>query len=335
MEKLSFVIPCYGSERTISLVTDEIRQTMEGHPDYDYEIILVNDCSPDGVWQVIRRLAAEDCHIRGINLARNFGQHGALMAGYGQATGDYIVSLDDDGQTPADEVFSLLNHLLEGNYDLVYGVYEHIQQNAFRRFGSWVNEKMSEMMIDKPRGLKTTSYFVARRFLIEEMLRYQHSYTYIGGLIFRSTQNISTVPVKHRKREVGHSGYTFGKLFSLWFNGFTAFSVKPLRAATVVGLLCALFGVLFGCYTVINKLLYTTQIDAGWSSIITAITFIGGMILFMLGLVGEYIGRIYICINKAPQYVIREMTPGQDGRKEEDHGQGKEKQQGEREETGQ
>ncbi len=313
MEKLSFVIPCYGSERTIRGVTDEIRETMAGNPTYEYEIILVNDCSPDGVWQVICRLAAEDSRIRGINLARNFGQHGALMAGYGQAGGDYIVSLDDDGQTPANEVFSLLNHLLEGDYDLVYGVYDHIQQNAFRRFGSWVNEKMSEMMIDKPKGLKTTSYFVARRFLIEEMLRYQHSYTYIGGLIFRSTQNISTVAVHHRKREVGHSGYTFGRLFALWFNGFTAFSVKPLRAATVIGILCAVFGLLFGCYTLINKLLYTTQIDAGWSSIITVITFIGGMILFMLGLVGEYIGRIYICINQAPQYVMREMTPRQGG----------------------
>ena len=307
-ETLSFVIPCYGSELTVETVVEEIRATMESRPEYDYEVILVNDCSPDGVWNVLKRLALEDRRVKSVNLARNFGQHGALMAGYGMAGGDYIVSLDDDGQTPADEVFSLLDHLLEGGYDLVYGVYDHIQQTAFRRFGSWVNEKMSEMMIDKPRGLKTTSYFVARRFLIQEMLRYQHSYTYIGGLIFRSTQNISTVPVKHRKREIGHSGYDLKKLFSLWFNGFTAFSVKPLRAATVIGVLCAMFGVLFGIYTVVKKLVYTTQIDAGWSSIIVAVTFIGGMILFMLGIVGEYIGRIYICMNQAPQYVIREVV---------------------------
>ena len=311
-ETLSFVTPCYGSEFTIEAVVEEIRSTMAARPDYGYEIILVNDGSPDHVWQVLKRLAEEDRHIKSVCLAKNFGQHRALMAGFGMAAGDYIVALDDDGQTPANEVFSLLDHLLEGGYDLVYGIYEHIQQTAFRRFGSWVNEKMSEMMIDKPKGLKTTSYFVARRFLIREMLRYQHSYTYIGGLIFRSTQNISTVPVKHRKRETGHSGYDFKKLLALWFNGFTAFSVKPLRAATITGALCALFGILFGIYTVIKKLIYTARIDAGWSSIIVAITFIGGMILFMLGIVGEYIGRIYICINQAPQYVIREIVGGED-----------------------
>lgn len=307
-EMLSFVIPCYGSELTVEAVVEEIRGVMAKRPEYEYEIILVNDCSPDGVWNVIERLAREDRRVKGIRLARNFGQHGALMAGYGRARGDYIVSLDDDGQTPADEVFSLLDHMLEGGYDLVYGVYEHIQQTAFRRFGSWVNEKMAEMMLDKPKGLKTTSYFIARRFLIREMLRYQHSYTYIGGLVFRSTRNISTVPVKHRKRQIGHSGYDLKKLLSLWFNGFTAFSVKPLRAATVAGIVFALFGVLFGIYTVVRKLIYTDQINAGWSSLIVAITLIGGMIMFMLGIVGEYIGRIYICMNQAPQYVIRETV---------------------------
>lgn len=259
---------------------------------------------------MIQRLVNTFGNVIGISLARNFGQHAALMAGYRSCRGEIVVSLDDDGQTPADEAFLLIDKIREG-YDVVYGCYPEIKQSHFRIFGSWVNEKMVEILLGKPRALKCTSYYAARRFIIEEMLRYKNSYPYVGGLVLRSTKNIANVPVHHRARMEGRSGYSIGKLLALWFNGFTAFSVKPLRLATVVGFLCAFAGFVYGLVMVIRKLLGFTTV-LGYSSLITVILFIGGIIMVLLGIIGEYIGRIYISINNAPQYVIRETIGGRD-----------------------
>lgn len=306
MEKLSFVIPCYGSETTIEIVVNEIRETLKQRLEYDYEIILVNDCSPDRVWPRIRALALADSHITGIDLAKNFGQHAALMAGYRHCTGDLIISLDDDGQTPACELFTLVDKMKEG-WDVVYASYAHKMHSGFRNFGTWMNERMTESLIGKPKGLRVTSYFIMRRFIADEILRYENAYPYIEGLIFRATRNIANVPVTHHERMVGESGYTFSKLLALWFNGFTAFSVKPLRIATFCGSACACIGFLYGIYVVIRKLV-DSSIEMGWSSIIASIFFLGGLILIMLGMIGEYIGRIYISINNAPQYTIRQVV---------------------------
>ena len=164
---------------------------------------------------------------------------------------------------------------------------------------------MAVQMVGMPKDIVNTSYFCMHRFVVEEMLRYENAYPYIPGLICRATKNIKNVAIDHKEREYGHSGYTIGKLLGLWFNGFTAFSIKPLRAATIVGGLCALAGFVFGFVTIIRKFLNPNMV-VGWSSLVSLIVFIGGMIMLMLGLIGEYIGRIYICINNSPQYVIRE-----------------------------
>lgn len=304
--KLSFVIPCYRSENTIETVVQEICDTVATRSGTDYEIVLVNDCSPDGVWQVIKRLAANDNHIKGICLAKNFGQHCALMAGYGQATGDYVISLDDDGQTPASESFKLVDKLEDG-FDVVYGYYEHSAQHLFRRFGTWVNKKMAEAIIGQPKTLRTTSFFIMRKFIVEEIVRYPHPFAYISGLVFRATKNLGNVEVQHRRRIEGESGYTIAGLIGLWINGFTAFSVKPLRAATFIGLLCALVGFVAGLYVVYQKFL-NPEIPVGYTSMLATLLFVGGMIMLLLGLIGEYVGRIYISINQSPQYVVRERT---------------------------
>ncbi|MBQ9226844.1 MAG: glycosyltransferase family 2 protein [Fibrobacter sp.] len=304
--KISFVIPCYRSENTIETVVQEIRDTVATRSGTDYEIVLVNDCSPDGVWQVIKRLAANDNHIKGICLAKNFGQHCALMAGYGQATGDYIISLDDDGQTPASESFKLVDKLEEG-YDVVYGYYEHSAQHLFRRFGTWVNKKMAEAIIGQPKTLRTTSFFIMRKFIVDEIVRYPHPFAYISGLVFRATKNLGNVEVQHRRRIEGESGYTIAGLIGLWINGFTAFSVKPLRAATFIGVICALVGFVAGLYVVYQKFL-NPEIPVGYTSMLATLLFVGGMIMLLLGLIGEYVGRIYISINQSPQYVVREQT---------------------------
>lgn len=301
---VSFVIPCYRSEHTLGNVVEEIHKTLQDMEQYDYEIILVNDCSPDGTWAAIRRLCQGNSRIRGIHFARNFGQHAALMAGLRQSVGEYVVCLDDDGQTPADEVGKLLDRLEEG-YDAVYASYAHKQHSLFRNLGSKVNELMTRIMLEKPKELYISSYFAVRRFVVEDMVRYENSYPYVIGLVLRATKNITNVEVNHRERQEGSSGYTLKKLLGLWFNGFTAFSVIPLRIATCVGCLSAAAGFLYGLYTIIKRLV-NPQVPMGFSSTMAAIVFFGGMIMIMLGMIGEYIGRIYISLNNSPQYVIRE-----------------------------
>ncbi len=304
---LSFVIPCYRSQNTILKVVDEIERTVKTRDGYDYEIILVNDCSPDNVWSVIADLAKRNSRVTAINLAKNFGQHSALLAGYNHCSGDYVISLDDDGQTPADELYKLVDKLEEG-FDVVYASYGEVHQNIIRRLGSNFAKAMSDYMFDI-KGDKNhgSSYYIAKKFIIDEMIKYKNPYPYMGGLILRVTRNIGFVFVTHRDRMEGRSGYSFKGLVNLWLNGFTAFSVKPLRIGSYVGFLSSILGILYAIYIIIKKLFINPDLQTGWSSIISVVMIIGGIIMLMLGLIGEYIGRIYICINNSPQYVIKEI----------------------------
>ncbi len=304
---VSFVIPCYRSENTVMTVVKEIEETRAKRPEKSFEIVLVNDGSPDGVWKVIEENAKEDPRIIGVNLAKNFGQHCALMAGYRESRGEVVVSLDDDGQTPANEVFSLLDNLEEG-YDVVYATYPEYHQTLFRRIGSNFASFITDLVFGvKNKGPKGSSFYVMRRFVVDEVVKYDHPYPYIAGLILRVTRNITTVPVNHRERLEGSSNYSLRSLFSLWVNSFTAFTVKPLELGAYIGFLFAAFGFLFALFTVIRKIINPT-LQAGWSSTMAALMVIGGIIMIMLGIIGEYIGRIYICLNHSPQYVVKEVV---------------------------
>ena len=305
---LSFVIPCYRSEQTIEGVINEIKDTM-ATIGLTYEVILVNDSSPDDTFSVLKKLAKENDNITAIDLAKNFGQHCALMAGMRFSKGDVVVCLDDDGQTPANEVGKLLDKLEEG-FDVVYASYGKKQHTGFRNLGSKVNDYMLVSMVGKPKELYVSSYFAAKRFVVDDMLKYEQPYAYVMGLVLRATKKITNVEVNHRAREVGNSGYTIPKLLGLWFNGFTAFSIKPLRIATFIGSLCACGGFLYGIYTIVKRLILP-DIPAGFSALMAVLVFIGGMIMLMLGLIGEYVGRIYICMNNSPQYVVREVVKGE------------------------
>ena len=307
MKKVSFVIPCYRSANTIGVVVDEIRDTMPTLPEYDYEIILVNDCSPDNTLEVISALALSDRRITAVDLAKNFGQHAALMSGISHSAGDFVVCLDDDGQTPANEVGKLLARLEQDDCDVAMASYEHKHHSAFRNFGTKLNNRMTEIMLGKPKELSLTSYFAAKRFIADEMLRYENCFPYVMGLVLRSTKNICNVPVNHRSREQGQSGYTLGKLLSLWMNGFTSFSIKPLRIATYFGALTAVAGFIYALIIVIRHFA-VGMAPLGWSSTTALLLILGGVILLVLGLIGEYIGRIFMCVNASPQYVERSVV---------------------------
>ena len=300
---ISIVIPCYNSHKTITRVVNDIDKVMEGRE--EYEIILVNDCSPDNTIDVINDLCNAKPYITGVDLVRNFGQHAALMAGFHYVKGDIVVCMDDDGQTPAEEIWKLIDKVKEG-HDAVYAKYGNKQHSFYRNLGSKLNDIMADMMLGKPKDLYVSSYFAVKRFMIDEMIKYQNPYPYVIGLVLRSTKDIVNVDVNHRERMEGTSGYTLGKLINLWMNGFTAFSVKPLRIATCFGGVMAVFGFLYGFITVIRKLLGLNYI-MGYSGIITILTIIGGILLLMLGIIGEYIGRIYISLNNSPQYIVRRV----------------------------
>lgn len=305
---ISFCIPCYRSEKTLEGVINEIDESMKKMDSYDYEVILVNDGSPDDTWGKICEVAKKSArqNVLGINLAKNFGQHAAIMAALNASAGDYVVCLDDDGQTPADEVDKLIA-ALENGADVAYARYSHKQHNLFRNFGTAMNEWMASVMLGKPKDLYVSSYFAVKRFVVNEMVKYESSYPYVIGLVLRTTRNIVNVDVTHRKREVGQSGYTLGKLFALWINGFTAFSIKPLRIATFTGAIFAVLGIIYGIYTVIKKFVLP-DVQIGFSALMSAVVFMGGAIMLLLGMIGEYLGRLYISQNKNPQFVIRETT---------------------------
>ena len=316
MTKISFVIPCYRSTDTLEHVVQSIIRTVQQREGLDYEIILVNDNPPDPTWDLIERLSAGNSRIHGICFTRNFGQHAALMAGYRNASGDIVVSLDDDGQNPPEEMFRLID-ALDDRTDLVYAKYRQKKHSWFRNLGSRMNNSMICWLLNKPKDFYLGSYLAAKKIIIDEMVRCDNPFPYVDGLALRSTDSYRNVEVDHMERESGESGYSLGKLLGLWLNGLTAFSVKPLRFATFAGFLIALLGVVFALIIIIQKLVQGDSVLEGWPSLMTIVLILNGMMMMMLGLVGEYIGRIYVSMNKNPQYVIRSRTAGGEERQED------------------
>lgn len=304
--KLSIVIPCYNSSKFLENTYNEIKAAMDA-AGYEHEIIFINDSSPDDTFSVIKEIASRDECVIGINLARNFGQHSAIMAGLNETTGDLVLCMDDDGQTPASEIHKLVEGISE-DVDVCYACYEHKQHSNFRNFGSKVNDWMATTMIGKPKELIISSFFVAKRYVIDEMLRYSNGFPYIHGLLLRSTNKIKNIPVNHKAREVGASGYSMKKLLGLWLNGFTAFSVKPLRVADIIGVLTAFAGFAYAIFVLIRRVVFGDCGSIGWASMICITLFIGGMIMLLLGMIGEYIGRMYLCMNDTPQYVVKDIV---------------------------
>lgn len=304
--KISVVIPCYYSEKTIKPVISRVVKTIQQDNKYDYEIICVNDGSTDGTYLMLKELAKDNPLIKIIDLSKNFGQHCAIMAGLNYITGDIVVCLDDDGENPPEEMFRLIEKLEEG-YDVVSVIYKKEQRNWIRKIGTRVSMATSHALIGMPPNIEINSYFAMKSFIAKEMIKYTNSYPFIAGLMLRITRNIGNVEIKRGARIAGTSNYNFSKLLRLWLNGFTAFSEKPLQIASIVGLLSSGIGILYAIAIIVQKIIGDITVS-GYSSIMAAILIFSGFIMFFLGLLGEYIGRIYICINNAPQFAIRETV---------------------------
>lgn len=304
--KISVVIPCYKSSRTIRKVVEMTAAELEGLGYPDYEFVLVDDCSPDGgeTAAELKQLSHDHGFVRSVLLAKNAGQHNALMAALNFAEGDILIGMDDDMQTHPSQIRFLLEEFNKG-YDIVYGYYPEKKHSGFRNLGSYINYLSVRILIGKPKELKTSSFWVIRKFVRDSVIEYKNPYAYLQGLFLRTTRNISCIPIKHFEREVGNSGYTFSKLVKLWSN-IMGFSVVPLRMATWLGGFFAALGMLGAVVVLIRKLMIPTM-AMGWPSMMVAICFFSGVNLMVLGLVGEYVGRMFLGLNREPQYVVREI----------------------------
>lgn len=302
---VSVCIPCYRSSKTLDDVVQAIRDAFAGHNEYDYEVVLVNDNSPDNTWEVIERICEGDGKVTGVNLSRNYGQACARMAALKYAQGDAAVFMDDDGQHPAGAIFSLLEKIEEG-YDVAYAKFKHKQHSLFKRVTSSLKTKISEALGNKPKGVTKSPFMAWSRVAMDAARDYDSPFPSVGSYLMCVTDKFVNVEVEHQKRIAGKSGYTLRKLFSLWLNGVTNFSIVPLRAASFAGMGFSAVGFVYGLYIIIRRLL--GAYPSGYASTVAIQLFVGGVIMLILGIMGEYIGRMYMIMSQKPQYRVRSVV---------------------------
>jgi glycosyltransferase involved in cell wall biosynthesis len=304
---LSFVIPLYHSAETIRAVVEDIqRLTVDG----GHEIVLVNDGSTDATSAVCRdiiRTAPAAVPITLIEHARNFGEHNAVLTGWRHARGRHVVNLDDDGQNPPAEAVRLWQHALDANLDVVFGHYDVKQHSLWRNAGSWLTNRMTDWALDKPHGFYLSSFRCVSGFVTKQVTDYRGPYPYLDGLLLQVTQRIGSISVRHDIRRAGRSGYTLRRLIRLWLSAWLNFSLLPLRGATFVGLLTAIAGLL--AFAAVVWMWVTDRGPAyGWGWVMATVLVFSGTQLVMLGLIGEYLGRMFLTVNQRPQAVVREIV---------------------------
>ena len=300
---ISIVIPCYYSEKSIRKVVELVIAEFDKNEGYECEFVVVNDGSRDGTFEEIRKLGADYSNVCGVNLMRNFGQHNALMASLHYTNGDYILGMDDDLQTHPSQIFKLI-HKIEEGFDLVYGTYPTRKNSSLKNLTSKLNEVSSRIMLNRPKEITSSNFWIITRAVKEEVIKYDSFNPYIDGIFYRVTHNIGNVEVEHFKREFGTSNYTLKKLLNLWL-AYWNFSVIPLRLSFFLGMLSAAAGVFIAIAVVINKLLHP-DVAVGWSSTLCIMVVFFGIVLMVLGIVGEYLGKMILILNKTPQYIVRE-----------------------------
>lgn len=302
---LSFVIPLYNSAATIaSLVRDIETLTIDG----GHEVVLVNDGSADGTSDVCRDLVRDArVPVTFVEHSRNFGEHNAVLTGWRHARGAYVVNLDDDGQNPPLEAVRLWQHARANGLDVVFGHYVVKQHSAWRNAGSWLTNRMTDWALDKPPGFYLSSFRCVSAFAVHQVLGYGGPYPYLDGLLLQVTQRIDSIPVQHVARLSGESGYTFRRLLRLWLSAWLNFSVVPLRVAMLLGLITASLGIV--AFAVVVWLWFLNRGPSyGWGWVMAAILVFSGTQLVMLGLIGEYLGRMFLTLNQRPQAVVREIV---------------------------
>lgn len=298
MTKISVVIPCYYSENSITDVVEEAIAEFKKLNKYDYEFILVNDGSTDGTFEKIGLLADKYPFVTGVDLAKNFGQHNAVIAGMKLAQGDYVLGMDDDFQTHPSQISKLTARLEEG-YDIVYGKFPHRHHSLVRNLESKLSEMSVHFLISDSKGVTACPMYIIRRFVCDEVVKSGSSYTNLRGLFLRTTSSIANVEIEHFDRKNGKSGYTLKKLLRLW-SSYLNYSTKPIKLIRHLGALLFVSGVI---YLILSLVLQMSAVNTIGAEIIL----FSGVIIFILGLLGEYLARLFMVSTNEPQYVIRRI----------------------------
>jgi len=300
----SIVIPVYNSSSTLAELFARIEAVFSKNGT-SFEVIFVEDGSYDSSWEAIQKLKNNYPDIvKGIRFSKNYGQHNALLCGFRFAKGDWVITMDDDLQTPPEEINKLIKKINETGADLVYGTYESKQHSLLRNTGSRFIKKLAPYASGNTN--EGSSFRIIKKDIVNQIRTYNQVFVFIDEVIFWHTSNISTTPVEHHQRKEGKSGYSFKKLMGLTINLIINYSNLPLRIMTVVGFLSSFFAFFLGLFFVWKKVHF--KVPLGYTSIIVAIFFSTGVILFCLGILGEYISRIYNTQNNKPQYSIKELA---------------------------
>ena len=305
--ELSVVVPVYCSQGSLQPLVEAIFAAFPASPE-SVEIILVNDASTDDSWQVMTRLAGEHPNLRCLNLRRNFGQDNAILTGLSHSRGDYVAIMDDDLQhDPAD--LPRLLEVAKTDCDVVYARYTRKQQSWWKNIGSWINGKTAEWLLGKSSDIHLSPYKILCRPVVDAVCVYDGPYPYIDGLLFQITSRFSQLEVTHHRREFGHGNFSPRRSLSVWLRLFSSFSVQPLRLVTFCGLLFAVAGLVGAAALIFHRLSAPAEFygpAAGWASLMVAILVIGGMQMIFLGVIGEYVGRTYLKVNRKPQSLVME-----------------------------
>lgn len=309
---LSIVVPVYRSEETLRPLVARLVDVLEA-TGREFELVLIDDGSPDRSWEVLIELGGRHGdRLVAVQLMRNYGQHNALMCGFRIARGAIVVTMDDDLQHPPEAIPDLIAGLETRELDLVYGTYTVKEHASWRNAGSWLIRKFYRLVFQT--SVTPGAFRAIRRELVETTLTYDLNFTYIDGLLAWNTRRVGEVAVTHHPRAVGRSGYSVGKLLGLALNLFTNFSLLPLQLVSASGIVSAGGGFVLGAYYLFEY--FRSNIDVpGYASIIVAVLVLGGIQLLSLGIMGEYLGRLHLNVNRKPQYHVRQVV----GRKAEGH----------------
>lgn len=304
----SIVIPVYNSENSLRELYERISHTFTDDLKTDYEIIFVDDSSKDNSYRVLKELKKQDSeHIRLLQLARNYGQHCALLCGFHYVQGDYIVTLDDDLQHPPEEIPKLIKKMSEDeeNIDVVMGCYREKKHSFIRNLGTYAIKRVSDYIFKQPKDFSFTSFRLMKKYVVEAMVEdFEVRYPRVGYLLLDVTNKIVNVTVEHSSRKYGTSGYSFSMLVRSFCKNITNNSMLPLLAVQNMGMLSTLLSILLAIYY-LYKYMYVGVSITGWTTLVLLMLLFSGLILFSIGIIGHYLIQILDEAKRKPNYVIR------------------------------